>query len=76
MNALVIGRVAVANLFNTPRGGLPGPLLHEFERTTNAVEQLFTVGREALRSCPTFTALAATDRAKIERELFEVRLRD
>lgn len=72
MDGLVIGRVALAGLFNQPREWLAEPIRREFERTTNGIEQLFTASREAVRGCPTFAALPQTERAKIERELFDV----
>ena len=73
MDGLVMAHVAVVVGLNTPRDGLVSDDRFEVERACNFAEQKFSELREAVRTCPTFRALIAAERAQIERDVFEVR---
>jgi hypothetical protein len=71
-DSLVLGYAAIVALTNAPREDLPDPMRQPVERAIDAFDQLFAACREAVRACPTFAALDAGERARIERKLFRV----
>lgn len=73
MDNLVRGIAALTVLINTPREHVAPQIRTHLERTTDAVDQLFAAQREAVRACPTFTALSVAEQHAIERVLFAVR---
>ena len=72
MDALVLARVAVLGDMAIPRQFIPPGVRVEVEKTTDAVERLFTTLREAVRGGAAFGRDDDEERAKIERDLFEV----
>jgi len=74
MDALVLARVALLGDVAIPRQFIPPGIRVEVEKTTDAVERLFTVLREAVRGGSAFSRVDEEERAKIERDLFEVRV--
>lgn len=73
MDNFVRGLAAMTVLINTPRENVAPEIRRHLERTTDAVDQLFAAQREAVRACPTFTALSVGEQHAIERVLFAVR---
>jgi hypothetical protein len=57
---------------NTRRLNLPDQIRNRFEKTSDAVDQLFTHFREAVRSSRTFASLRANEQDEIERLMFEL----
>jgi hypothetical protein len=81
MDNLVLGRATIIAIMRTPRAQISEPLRQHVKVATDFVAQLFTHFRQAVRACPTLSGLPATERDRIERELFPAgwkarRLRD
>ncbi len=69
-DALVLAHVRMNLAMRIPR--MFHPVRRQLERECNEVEQRFMNARDKVRECPTFRALAAGDRKRIEAVLFEV----
>lgn len=72
MDGLALAHVTLRENFQVPRRFLPPSLRPEVEKMTDAFERLFTVLREAVRSSSAYAKIDDAERAKIERELFEI----
>lgn len=72
MNALVLARVALLGDLAISREFVPAGVRVEVERTTDAVERLFTALREVVRGGAAFGRVDDDERAKIAHELFAV----
>ena len=74
MDGLVMCRATLMIAINAPRDLVVPVIRDGLERTTNAVEQLFTDAREQVRACPTFGRLQIGEQREIENQLFNVAL--
>ena len=73
MDGLVMAHVALRVGLVANRDGLHGPFRDALEKVTDMAEREFTKAREAVRACPTFTALSAGEQLHIELVIFEVK---
>ena len=72
MDALVLCRCTLKHGFNEPRDYMPPEFRFSFERVCNSTEQVFTMFRERVRTCPSFQRLNESERLHIERTLFTI----
>jgi len=73
MDKLVIAHAGLVQLNSEPRKDLPQEARDRLERSSDKLEQGFTVFREAVRACPTFAALTGGEKEQIDRVVFQFR---
>jgi len=72
MDDLVLARQAATVLANLPRRFIPEPIRLHVDKTSDAVDQIFSHCRELVRGSPTFAALSESKRAQISLAAFTV----
>ena len=73
MDGLVMARVTLVRVTDTPRDHVVPVIRGGLEKVTDATERAFTELRKAMRACAIFQRLTEEARAQIGRDVFEVR---